>query len=61
MQTPSTEDTMIGMQSLDQTDLLDKLNASSDDDAGVLDRCRAMFRNFGERITSFDLGRHLYG
>jgi hypothetical protein len=27
----------------------------------VIDRCRALFRSFGQRVSSFDLSRQIYG
>ena len=60
--TASNEDTMIAAHRSQPLDLLfEEIQDARDSDAGVMDRCRALFRSFGERVTSFDLSRQIYG
>jgi hypothetical protein len=39
-------------------DRADEADAQS---GNVFERCRTMFRHLGERVTSFDLSRQIYG
>jgi hypothetical protein len=57
----SIEDTMITAQPPQRTDLLFVAADEPVEQDGVLERCRATFRALGERVTSFDLSRHIYG
>jgi hypothetical protein len=58
-----TEDTIIESRP-DQGGLyLDSAHHIESDDASdsVFERCRAVFRQLGERVSSFDLSRQIYG
>jgi hypothetical protein len=57
----SNEDTMIGAQTPSPMNLLLAEPGENAEAAGMLERCRAMFRSFGERVSSFDLSRQIYG
>ena len=57
----STEDTMIGAQPPSPLNLLLSEPGENAEPTGMLERCRAMFRSFGERVSSFDLSRQIYG
>jgi hypothetical protein len=57
----STEDTMIVTQPVPQMDLLPTSDDDSSEPSGVLERCRATFRLLGERMSSFDFSRQIYG
>jgi hypothetical protein len=60
--TASHEDTMIAAQPVQPLDLLfEEISDAPEYDARVVQRCRALFRSFGERMTSFDLSRQIYG
>ena len=36
-------------------------DAETENTGNVLERCRALFRHLGERVSSFDLSRQIYG
>jgi hypothetical protein len=55
-----TEDTMLSTQPAERTDLLFEAEEPVGQDS-VLERCRATFRSLGQRLTSFDLSRQIYG
>ncbi len=41
--------------------LFEEVSESPGRDSTVVERCRALFRTFGQRVTSFDLSRQIYG
>jgi hypothetical protein len=41
--------------------LFEEVSDSPGNDSTMLERCRALFRSFGQRVTSFDLSRQIYG
>jgi hypothetical protein len=58
-----TEDTIIESRP-DQSGLyFDSVNnvESYDANDSVFERCRAMFRDLGRRVSSFELSRQIYG
>jgi hypothetical protein len=66
MPTTSTEDTIIGSRP-DRSEIelyLDSVNDAadgSDTEVTVVERCRSTFRQLGQRLSSFDLSRQIYG
>jgi hypothetical protein len=52
---------MIVSQPAERMDLLPKSEDDSTEPSGVLERCRAQFRLLGERMSSFDFSRQIYG
>lgn len=59
---PSQEDTMIAAHPARPLNLLfEEVSESPGRDSTVVERCRALFRTFGQRVTSFDLSRQIYG
>ncbi len=58
----SHEDTMIGVSpSTDENLIFADSERAFESDPNLIERCRALFRSFGERVTSFDLSRQIYG
>jgi len=60
MHTPTTEDTIIGSRPRAAMDLFGN-EIVSDENPGLIERCRAKFRLLGEQLTSFELSRQIYG
>ncbi len=52
---------MLAGQPAERTDLLFVPVEEPVEQDGVLERCRATFRTLGQRMTSFDLSRQIYG
>ena len=64
MRTFSQEDTMISPRPRATEFGPSGYGEEANENAGgvpMLDRCRALFRAWGERMTSFDLSRQIYG
>ncbi len=60
--TASHEDTIISAQPTPPLNLLfEEISEAPEANAGMIERCRALFRSFGESVTSFDLSRQIYG
>ena len=57
----STEDTMLAAEPAERTDLLFVAVEEPAETDSVLERFRAKFRTLGQRMTSFDLSRQIYG
>jgi len=52
---------MLAAQPAERTDLLFVAVEAPEEQASFLERCRTTFRTLGQRMTSFDLSRQIYG
>jgi len=52
---------MLAEQPVERTDLLFVAVEEPVEQETFLERCRATFRTLGQRMTSFDLSRQIYG